>query len=109
MPAPAKTEQAPLMESVHIEAKTEIVKAKMKCKMVQEKATRGIKSVTMDTKKEFVDIEIEGREGSQRLPAIWLRDNCQCPECFHPISKSRRLHMRELRQKAVLNDAKVSI
>ncbi|KAF4528626.1 hypothetical protein B566_EDAN009230 [Ephemera danica] len=24
-----------------------------------------------------------------RFPFAWLRDNCQCPSCFHPVSKSR--------------------
>ena len=23
------------------------------------------------------------------FPHIFLRDNCQCPACFHPVAKSR--------------------
>ena len=23
------------------------------------------------------------------FPFVWLRDNCQCPRCFHPVSKAR--------------------
>ncbi|KAK7077966.1 Gamma-butyrobetaine dioxygenase, partial [Halocaridina rubra] len=26
---------------------------------------------------------------SDIFPYVWLRDNCQCPSCFHPSSKSR--------------------
>lgn len=26
---------------------------------------------------------------SYKFPLIWLRDNCQCPECFHADSQSR--------------------
>ena len=29
------------------------------------------------------------------FPSIWLRDNCQCPKCFHPVSKARLVLMRE--------------
>ncbi len=30
------------------------------------------------------------------FPFVWLRDNCQCPECFHPVSKGRLFLMRDL-------------
>jgi gamma-butyrobetaine dioxygenase len=26
---------------------------------------------------------------SSSFPLAWLRDNCQCPSCFHPVSRSR--------------------
>lgn len=26
-----------------------------------------------------------------KFPAIWLRDNCQCSECFHKDSNSRTI------------------
>ena len=29
-------------------------------------------------------------------PLVWLRDNCQCPNCFHPKSKARLSLMRDL-------------
>ncbi|XP_069938117.1 gamma-butyrobetaine dioxygenase-like, partial [Cherax quadricarinatus] len=29
-------------------------------------------------------------------PYVWLRDHCQCPDCFHPITKSRILSLGDL-------------
>ena len=29
-------------------------------------------------------------------PYVWLRDNCQCSTCFHPVSKSRLFLLRHL-------------
>ncbi len=30
------------------------------------------------------------------FPFAWLRDNCQCPECFHPISMARNVLLRNV-------------
>ncbi|MPC53614.1 Gamma-butyrobetaine dioxygenase [Portunus trituberculatus] len=29
-------------------------------------------------------------------PYLWLRDNCQCTKCFHPMSQSRRVMLKDL-------------
>ncbi|XP_065341216.1 gamma-butyrobetaine dioxygenase-like [Cloeon dipterum] len=35
-------------------------------------------------------LELTWRQGSaSHFPLTWLRDNCQCPHCYHPESKSR--------------------
>ncbi|XP_059468794.1 gamma-butyrobetaine dioxygenase-like isoform X2 [Neocloeon triangulifer] len=35
-------------------------------------------------------LELTWLQGSSSsFPLTWLRDNCQCPKCFHPDSKSR--------------------
>ena len=31
-----------------------------------------------------------------QYPMVWLRDNCQCPLCFHESSHSRRMLMKDL-------------
>ena len=31
-----------------------------------------------------------------RYPTVWLRDNCRCPSCFHPVSRNRTILMRNL-------------
>ena len=36
---------------------------------------------------------LDGRNSS--YPHIFLRDNCQCPKCFHPVTKSRQLDIVE--------------
>lgn len=34
--------------------------------------------------------------GRHRYPFVWLRDCCQCSECFHPVAKSRRTDLKDL-------------
>ena len=31
-----------------------------------------------------------------KYPSVWLRDNCQCPDCFDPSSRQRKLLLRNL-------------
>lgn len=33
---------------------------------------------------------------SSRYPYLWLRDNCQCENCFHPVSLSRSNYLKDL-------------
>lgn len=35
-------------------------------------------------------------KSEDRYPFGWLRDNCQCPECHHPVSKSRQVLLKTL-------------
>lgn len=37
--------------------------------------------------KDVMKIEINGKV--LQFPYVWLRDNCQCEQCFHPSAKSR--------------------
>lgn len=32
----------------------------------------------------------------EKFPFIWLRDNCTCSKCFHPVSKARNVLMNDL-------------
>ncbi|KAI8513908.1 Gamma-butyrobetaine dioxygenase [Branchiostoma belcheri] len=42
-------------------------------------------------------VEVEWSDGGvSRFPYVWLRDNCQCPQCFNPDSLSRRVLMNDL-------------
>lgn len=42
------------------------------------------------------------------FPLVWLRDNCQCEECFDPATTSRKIDWETLFfDKANLRDAKV--
>ena len=39
----------------------------------------------------------EGVRGKvDRYPSVWLRDNCQCSDCFDPSSRQRKLLLRNL-------------
>ena len=43
----------------------------------------------------LVCVAWEGRkEEVDRYPSVWLRDNCQCPDCFDPSSRQRKLLLR---------------
>ncbi|XP_046963775.1 gamma-butyrobetaine dioxygenase [Vanessa cardui] len=37
--------------------------------------------------KDVMNIEINGK--TLQFPSVWLRDNCQCEQCFHQSAKSR--------------------
>ncbi len=37
-----------------------------------------------------------GHPATDEFPFVWLRDNCQCTSCFHPVSKGRLFLMRNL-------------
>ncbi|KAG0713429.1 Gamma-butyrobetaine dioxygenase [Chionoecetes opilio] len=42
-------------------------------------------------------LKVRWKDGSEDMyPYLWLRDNCQCPNCFHPVSLSRRFSMKDL-------------
>ncbi|EFB24572.1 hypothetical protein PANDA_016060, partial [Ailuropoda melanoleuca] len=42
-------------------------------------------------------MQISWNEGGESLyPAVWLRDNCQCPDCYLHSAKARKLLMEAL-------------
>jgi gamma-butyrobetaine hydroxylase len=42
-------------------------------------------------------VEVEWDDGSRsRFAAIWLRDNCRCPDCLHPGTQERLLDTADL-------------
>lgn len=40
-------------------------------------------------------ITVENGEQTMKFPVTWLRDNCQCPKCFHSGTTSRILDWQE--------------
>ncbi|XP_041975210.1 gamma-butyrobetaine dioxygenase-like [Aricia agestis] len=44
-------------------------------------------NVTFRENEDILDLNIHGE--ILKFPYVWLRDNCQCAECFHPTAKSR--------------------
>lgn len=46
--------------------------------------------------------------GEDTYPYIWLRDNCQCPACFHPVSLARRVMLKDLNLSVNCVNAEVS-
>ncbi|XP_052856894.1 gamma-butyrobetaine dioxygenase [Drosophila gunungcola] len=37
-------------------------------------------------------VEIKEQDSSLKYPPVWLRDNCQCAECFHAATRARKSH-----------------
>ena len=63
-------------------------------------------TVSNNYKSECVELKWTGKE-SYQYPYLWLRDNCQCPNCYNASSKSRRLLMRDLNPKSAPGEIKV--
>lgn len=40
-------------------------------------------------------VTVENGDQIMKFPVTWLRDNCQCPKCFHSGSTSRVLDWQE--------------
>lgn len=42
-------------------------------------------------------MQVFWQDGSESLyPAVWLRDNCQCPDCYLDSAKARKLLIEAL-------------
>ena len=41
-------------------------------------------------------LEVTVDEDRLTFPYVWLRDNCQCPQCWHPVSRARLFRMQQL-------------
>lgn len=47
----------------------------------------------------FIYLELKNMEAKKtvyKFPSIWLRDNCQCAECFHTVSHSRIMNWQTM-------------
>lgn len=42
----------------------------------------------------ILSIENKRTDQKYQFPYVWLRDNCQCPQCFNAISKSRIMDLK---------------
>jgi len=49
---------------------------------------------TVETKGDEVVLKEDDKE-ELRFPHVWLRDNCQCPSCFHRTSNSRIIDIEQ--------------
>ncbi|CAH1250332.1 BBOX1 [Branchiostoma lanceolatum] len=54
-----------------------------------------MEKVCLNEAARMVEVEWSGG-GVSRFPYVWLRDNCQCPQCFNPDSRSRLVLMLDL-------------
>ncbi|KAK7070451.1 Gamma-butyrobetaine dioxygenase [Halocaridina rubra] len=60
-----------------------------------EPSTVTIDNVHFQNDEQKLKVQWNGGE-SDVFPYIWLRDNCQCSQCFHPFSKARLIPLNAL-------------
>ncbi|XP_037939818.1 gamma-butyrobetaine dioxygenase [Teleopsis dalmanni] len=44
----------------------------------------------------FIVVQPKQSKSNIKFPAVWLRDNCQCNECFHKHTKSRTMNWERI-------------
>ncbi|XP_067902575.1 gamma-butyrobetaine dioxygenase [Heterodontus francisci] len=72
-----------------------------------------IEKVETFDKQRCITVHWEDGNHSQ-YPYVWLRDNCQCPQCFLHSAKARKLPIQDLdmnisAEKVILTDSKISV
>jgi len=60
------------------------------------------------TSQRFLAVTWRDVARTSHFPYLWLRDNCQCGECFHPITKARLLKITNLKLDSVPVNVQVS-
>ncbi|XP_022089238.1 gamma-butyrobetaine dioxygenase-like isoform X2 [Acanthaster planci] len=65
-------------------------------------------NVEVDTEKKQLLVSWEGGAASQAFPFVWLRDNCHCPDCFHPIALGRLPSAQVVNVDVVADSAELS-
>lgn len=56
----------------------------------QQQQQRQMASLRLSTCKKYLVVdEPKNQLKESKFPLVWLRDNCQCPSCFHPEVERR--------------------
>ncbi|ELU09352.1 hypothetical protein CAPTEDRAFT_202411 [Capitella teleta] len=63
-------------------------------------------SLTAKPEGDYLRVTSDGKD--QLYPSVWLRDNCQCEQCFNPSSTSRKLLMKHLDPAIEVSKAEVT-
>ena len=83
------------------------VKLRTFCQNSKLKSAFEISAIEVCKPKKLV--QISDRESVKfEFPFVWLRDNCQCPACFHPGSNSRTINWEAFDVDTYPCDVKVS-
>ena len=59
-------------------------------------------SVTGDGKFVLVQVSAKSNEDEMKFPTVWLRDNCQCSDCFHSGTLSRKINWNNLKMNTII-------
>lgn len=62
--------------------------------LINHRSVSNIRSVNVENRNivlNLIDKETN-KINNLKYPLVWLRDNCQCSECFHTVSNSRTIN-----------------
>ena len=59
-------------------------------------AVEVIPAVRCNNEEGMLEVSWSVAEHPSKFPYVWLRDNCLCEKCHHPISHARNLYMKDL-------------
>ncbi|KAK8157117.1 hypothetical protein IWX90DRAFT_441694 [Phyllosticta citrichinensis] len=57
---------------------------------------------------EFIGPNVDGNGVCRTVPAIWLRDSCQCMKCVHPVTRQREIDTFSIPSKIIIIKADVT-
>ena len=67
-----------------------------------------IPAVRSNNEEGMLEISWSAAELPSKYPYVWLRDNCLCEKCHHPISHARNFYMKDLNLDVTPVDVDVS-
>ena len=59
-------------------------------------AVEVIPAVRCNNEEGMLEVNWAAATHPSKFPFVWLRDNCQCEKCHHPISHARNFYMKDL-------------
>lgn len=89
-----------------------LVQPNLRTAALHSKVNVARRSASVCVQDRFVCLDLEDGNGqmvNHKYPSIWLRDNCQCPTCYHSPSKSRIINWQSTNINILPKRVKVSI
>ena len=70
--------------------------AKIRRTSTSAAAVEEIPAVRCNNEEGMLEVSWSAGEHPSKFPYVWLRDNCLCEKCHHPISHARNFYMKDL-------------
>ena len=107
--SPCKTQYSLFQQSRHL-ASTRRLSQKAEVKQAEVASLADAKLVDVQLVVDRRMVETVWEDGDRQLyPYVWLRDNCQCEKCFHPVTRARQLLIMDLNVDTTPKDIQVSM
>ena len=69
---------------------------KVRCASTSAAATEVVSAVKCNDGERMLEVSWSATGTQSKFPYVWLRDNCLCKNCHHPISHARNFYMKDL-------------